>query len=111
MEGTKIETAKIRLSLVKKLSGLNEPTTYASLMKYGMDYYDSKATIIALTRSYCKKEDGFELPQTFKNKNGYLTLVCDHRSNSYFKNLSLAITLERRLLIARREIKKDILNK
>lgn len=110
-KGTRNETAKARHTLIRGASK-NGPVTANLLTKnYGMHPYDAKASLIALTHSYCKMNDGFDLPQTFENKDGYLTLIDNSRSNEYFTNLGLAIALEKHLLIAKKNIKKDILNK
>lgn len=109
MRGTRTRTAMSRIAIVEKLAGNNDPVNVSTLINLGFEHYDAKATLLALTHPYTKREHGFNLPQSFENNNGYLHQIVKSKKESYFVNLAMAITYEKSVLLAKKEIRKEII--
>ena len=94
------------LLIVEKRIGNNEPINTYTLQKAGVQPDMSGDMIRAMTHSYTIAKNGFNFPQIYENRSSYFRKVCDISQEALVKGLCKAVTYERHLRIAKRELKK-----
>lgn len=84
------------------------PVTVKALMDAGgYDYPEASAILAAVTHSYSKKTHGFDMPQLFELKNGYL-FKCGNLIPGIFEKFRKAVTYEYALSEFRVNFKSNI---